>query len=419
MTQFSFLILFLFFCAKFSSSSPLVPKRKLNKVLSSMDSLAYSDNGDGIDDIDSDDKTNTNPSSDESDESSSPLFVDLIRRKHPYYLIRMDFSFQITRKPNDIKIFQLRNPIESSNSVVYDALLDLGIGGGSLWYKIKSSHSRDSPIDIIRELHILIALRRAEKMDRKVESIIPSVIHNVFTSLSLNERSRFFIMKNIPHDPLLHVHMTEKDIVHYGSRLLDAIDWVHSKGIIHADLKPHNILLNNFPLTLSIIDWGNSEFFDKDSPCNSLQTTSWWRAPEMELGLNWDHWIDMWSIGVIFLNWLLKDISIFKERIVFPSPNNFSSFSCSLEMLKILGITGLQELAIEGNSTYKDLIEANIPIIGWDTIMHETSLLRSTPFSIAIIEIVKKILCYQPHLRLTASEALSEIAGVSQVASDV
>lgn len=44
-------------------------------------------------------------------------------------------------------------------------------------------------------------------------------------------------------------------------KLLKSLDYAHSKGVYHADIKPLNIIVNSDISMLKLIDWGLSEFY--------------------------------------------------------------------------------------------------------------------------------------------------------------
>ena len=86
--------------------------------------------------------------------------------------------------------------------------------------------------------------------------------------------------------------------------ILKGVQHLHSKGYIHGDLKPQNILMDkdmepkiaDFGLSFPIDwDWVNRRIYYEPCSCN-------YRSPELYEGTsNYGVEIDVWSLGCIFV----------------------------------------------------------------------------------------------------------------------
>jgi serine/threonine-protein kinase len=108
-------------------------------------------------------------------------------------------------------------------------------------------------------------------------------------------------------------HLSHKQIIKLFLDLCEALNFVHLRGVVHMDIKASNILINNinnipYPV---IIDFGISNRAEKSEKNGVGQVdifgTAGFSAPEQIAGQKLDHRADIYSLGMMLSQLLIKD----------------------------------------------------------------------------------------------------------------
>ncbi|EJD36035.1 casein kinase II catalytic subunit [Auricularia subglabra TFB-10046 SS5] len=103
------------------------------------------------------------------------------------------------------------------------------------------------------------------------------------------------------------------DVRFYMRQLLLALDWAHSRGIMHRDVKPGNVVIDHARRQLRLIDWGIAEFYHPRRAYNVRVSTLHYKAPELLAGYQYyDYAIDLWSFGCIFAALVFRKDAFFR-----------------------------------------------------------------------------------------------------------
>lgn len=100
------------------------------------------------------------------------------------------------------------------------------------------------------------------------------------------------VLKKYGKNVGLHI----KAVRSYTQQLFLALKLLKKTGILHADIKPDNILVNENNLVLKLCDFGSASHIS-DNEITPYLVSRFYRAPEIILGMQYDYCIDMWSTG--------------------------------------------------------------------------------------------------------------------------
>ncbi|KAG7881716.1 hypothetical protein KL905_000798 [Ogataea polymorpha] len=151
----------------------------------------------------------------------------------------------------------------------------IGEGSYSKVYRGVSIHNhRTYAIKILSKSHIHRENKRKyvniEKDTLNILGKHPGIVTLYYTFQ--DEKSLYFVIDFAKNGELLSLirkmgSLSETLSKYYFVQLIDAVEFIHSKGIIHRDLKPENVLLNH-EWKLMITDFGAAKILSQEEMAN-------------------------------------------------------------------------------------------------------------------------------------------------------
>ena len=95
--------------------------------------------------------------------------------------------------------------------------------------------------------------------------------------------------------------LTDRDAVEIAAQVLDALAHAHRAGIVHRDVKPANILVEDRDESIRLLDFGLAQFDGADTltAVGDVPGTLAYIAPERLDGSDATPQSDVWSVGVL------------------------------------------------------------------------------------------------------------------------
>lgn len=108
----------------------------------------------------------------------------------------------------------------------------------------------------------------------------------------------YYVNGSVKHLISNNNFLTIHQVIRYATQFLTGLNHIHSRKLLHLDIKPDNIMLSNTDVAL-LSDFGLAKYTDAYGLADQPFAYSLHRAPEQTLsGLKQSRWTDIYQVGV-------------------------------------------------------------------------------------------------------------------------
>ena len=206
----------------------------------------------------------------------------------------------------------------------YEMISVLGIGGMAIVYKaFDHKLKRYVAIKVLRDDVAMDAQsrRRFRTEYQAVGMLSHPNIRAVYDVVSSGD-TEYIVMEFVDGINLKQYlkkkgALSWKEVLHFSSQIAKALSHAHSKGIIHMDIKPQNIILPKDG-TVKIADFGIAQFEEsagEDGASDEAVGSIHYISPEQARGEPVDARTDIYSLGVVMYEMLAGQIPFDGESV--------------------------------------------------------------------------------------------------------
>lgn len=171
--------------------------------------------------------------------------------------------------------------------------------------KIRMEGERDGfPVTAVREIKLLQSLKHENIVNLQEVMVESNNCFMVFEYLSHD-------LTGLLNHPTYKLDAAQKK--HLGKQLFNGLEYLHSRGVLHRDIKAANILVSSDGI-LKLADFGLARFYAKRHQLDYTNRviTIWYRSPELLLGeTQYTAAVDIWSAACVL-------VEIFTRHAIFP-----------------------------------------------------------------------------------------------------
>jgi len=237
-----------------------------------------------------------------------------------------------------------QDPLTGREIDGYRILEVLGQGGMGIVYKVKNlALDRFEALKVITPSLVRDAqfLRRFQQEAQTLARIHHANIVTIYT-LRESELGHYLTMEFVEGQTLADI-LIERGALSWQAmmplvkQLLHGFEAAHSRGIIHRDIKPRNIMLTP-NRQIKVMDFGLAKFYQQHdmTMTQGVAGTPFYMSPEQVTGRRLDQRSDIFSLGMTLYELLSGQLPFNKQdslfsiqraivELDFPAPNHFNS----------------------------------------------------------------------------------------------
>ena len=296
------------------------------------------------------------------------------------------------------------------------------VGGGSFGNVMKATYTPDGSKYAFKQLleNDMRSIKKEVQILKEI-SDLPNILplRDVIEERAPNKRTKigmvFDYFKTTDYEKMFPT-LSKTEVKHFIYDTLKTLHLAHSRGIVHRDIKPYNVLMSAKNMQTRVIDWGQSGYFLPGKRYSTAYSTIDYMAPELLMDYAFhDYAIDIWSTGCMLAEMSFLKFSFFQAKHYTPFSSDYNKFTVVLKkrsrqqlkvIAKVLGTLKLRQ--------YADKFRDEMDLSQLDKIREY----KKVPFvdfvneqnyhlvDLSLIDLLEKMLIYDHTRRITAAEAL-------------